>query len=537
MTQTYNAGIYCRLSRDDERTGESVSIENQRVLLTRYVQEQGWNLIQTYVDDGVSGTTFDRPGLNAMISDIRAGKINLVIVKDLSRFGRDYIETGKYIDVIFPSLNCRFIALNDGVDTLRHNNEMLAIFKNVMNDFYARDTSSKIKAVKKSTFQAGKFIGAYAPYGYIKDPNDHHHFVIDEPAAAVVRRIFALRCQGISYRRIAGILNEEKVLPPRDYYYQAIGKPNPYRQNHVWNDVTVKVLLRNEAYIGNMVQNKTGTVSYKDHSQVSKPEEDWIRVSNTHEPIIDMDTWELVTQIARRGAFTRVRPFRGINMFAGLLFCLDCGFALIHRVEKEPRKNGTYVEYESYLCGCYSRSGKTACSTHTIYQRPLKEIILADIRAKAELVSIDEKSVVQRLSERMQAQSSQEIAANKKTVKALNKRLTELEKLIAATYEDKVKGLIPESVCIELLNKYQSERNEKAAELKELEQQLDSTQAVQDAVQNWADMIRQYQNLDTLDRETLLRLIDKIEVGEKKIVDGHKEQEIRIHYKFVGFIQ
>ena len=311
MTQTYNAGIYCRLSRDDERTGESVSIENQRVLLTRYVQEQGWNLIQTYVDDGVSGTTFDRPGLNAMISDIRAGKINLVIVKDLSRFGRDYIETGKYIDVIFPSLNCRFIALNDGVDTLHHNNEMLAIFKNVMNDFYARDTSSKIKAVKKSTFQAGKFIGAYAPYGYIKDPNDHHHFVIDEPAAAVVRRIFALRCQGISYRRIAGILNEEKVLPPRDYYYQAIGKPNPYRQNHVWNDVTVKVLLRNKAYIGNMVQNKTGTVSYKDHSQVSKPEEDWIRVSNTHEPIIDMDTWELVTQIARRGAFTRVRPFRG----------------------------------------------------------------------------------------------------------------------------------------------------------------------------------------------------------------------------------
>ena len=202
MTQTYNAGIYCRLSRDDERTGESVSIENQRVLLTRYVQEQGWNLIQTYVDDGVSGTTFDRPGLNAMISDIRAGKINLVIVKDLSRFGRDYIETGKYIDVIFPSLNCRFIALNDGVDTLHHNNEMLAIFKNVMNDFYARDTSSKIKAVKKSTFKAGKFIGAYAPYGYIKDPNDHHHFVIDEPAAAIVRRFFALRCQGISYRRI-----------------------------------------------------------------------------------------------------------------------------------------------------------------------------------------------------------------------------------------------------------------------------------------------------------------------------------------------
>ena len=537
MTQTYNAGIYCRLSRDDERTGESVSIENQRVLLTRYVQEQGWNLIQTYVDDGVSGTTFDRPGLNAMISDVRAGKINLVIVKDLSRFGRDYIETGKYIDVIFPSLNCRFIALNDGVDTLHHNNEMLAIFKNVMNDFYARDTSSKIKAVKKSTFQAGKFIGAYAPYGYIKDPEDKHHLIIDEPAAAIVRRIFALRCQGLSRRRIAGILNEEGITPPRDYYYQAIGKPNPQRQNHVWNDVTVKVLLRNEAYIGNMVQNKTGTVSYKDHSQISKPKEDWIRVSNTHEPIIDMNSWELAAQIDQKRAFTRIRPFRGINMFAGLLFCLDCGFALIHQTEVDHRKNGQVVEYESYMCGSYSRSGKTACSTHRIYLRPLKEIVLADIRAKAELVSIDETAVVQRLSERMQAQSSQEITANKKTAKALNKRLTELEKLIAATYEDKVKGVIPESVCIELLNKYQAERGEKAAQLKGVEQRLNSTQAVQDDVQNWADMIRQYRNLDTLDRETLLRIIDKIEVGEKKIVDGQKEQEIRIHYKFVGFIQ
>ena len=537
MTQTYNAGIYCRLSRDDERIGESVSIENQRVLLTRYVQEQGWRLVQTYVDDGVSGTTFDRHGLNAMISDVRAGKINLVIVKDLSRFGRDYIETGKFIDVIFSSLNCRFIALNDGVDTLQHNNEMLAIFKNVMNDFYARDTSSKIKAVKKSTFKAGKFIGAYAPYGYIKDPADKHHLIIDEPAAVIVRRIFALRCQGVSYRRIAGILNEEKVIPPRDYYYQAIGKPNPQRQNHVWNDVTVKVLLRNEAYIGNMVQNKTGTVSYKDHSQISKPKEDWIRVFNTHEPLVSMEDWELTKQIEQRGALTRIKPFRGVNMFAGLLFCLDCGFALIHRTEVEHRKNGTIAEYESYLCGSYSRSGKTVCTTHTIYLRPLKEIVLSDIRAKAELVSIDEKAVVQRLTERMQAQSSQEIAAGRKTTKALNKRLTELEKLIAATYEDKVKGLIPETVCVELLNKYQAERNEKTAQLKELERQLDTTQEVQDDAQAWADLIRQYRTIDTLDRETLLRLIDKIEVGEKKIVNGQKEQEIRIHYKFVGYIQ
>lgn len=193
QTTTYNAGIYTRLSRDDERTGESVSIENQKEMLTRYVREQGWNLVSTYVDDGVSGTTFDRPGLNEMISDARKGKINLIVVKDLSRFGRDYIETGKYIDVIFPSLGCRFIALNDGVDTIHKDNEMIMIFKNVMNDFYARDTSSKIKSVRQSACKTGKYIGCYAPYGYLKDPQDTHRFIIDEPAAAVVRKIFSLR--------------------------------------------------------------------------------------------------------------------------------------------------------------------------------------------------------------------------------------------------------------------------------------------------------------------------------------------------------
>ena len=195
QTKIYNVGIYARLSRDDERAGESVSIENQKEMLTRYVQEQGWNLISTYVDDGVSGTTFDRAGLNEMISDVKKGKINLILVKDLSRFGRDYIETGKYIDVIFPSLGCRFIALNDGVDTIHKNNEMITIFKNVMNDFYTRDTSSKIKAVKQSAYKTGKYIGCYAPYGYIKDPKDKHHLIIDEPAAVVVRKIFDLRCK------------------------------------------------------------------------------------------------------------------------------------------------------------------------------------------------------------------------------------------------------------------------------------------------------------------------------------------------------
>ena len=528
QTKIYNVGIYARLSRDDERAGKSVSIENQKEMLTRYVHEQGWNLISTYVDDGVSGTTFDRPGLNEMISDAGKGKINLILVKDLSRFGRDYIETGKYIDVIFPSLGCRFIALNDGVDTIHKNNEMITIFKNVMNDFYARDTSSKIKAVKQSAYKTGKYIGCYAPYGYIKDPEDKHHLIIDEFAAAVVRKIFDLRCKGLGCFRIAQQLNEEGILPPRAYYYQMIGKINPYRCNGVWNDVTVRKLMRNEVYIGNMVQNKRGTVSYKNHKQIDKPKEEWVKVENTHEAIISSDVWELSQEIDKMHSHPRYNSLNIISLFGGLLYCMDCGFALRHQTERHKRKNGSVAVYESYLCGNYSRSGHTVCSTHMIYLKPLTELVLADIRAKAEIVKFNEEDMIKSMSERMQSQNSQEIAVIKKNIKSLNKRLSELEKLIQSIYEDKIKGKIPEAICIGLMNKYQTERTEKSSQLQELEQQAEGNQAVQNDVLEWANLIRQYSNIETLDRETLLRLIDKIEIGEQKIVNGQKEREIEI---------
>ena len=214
MQEKYNVGIYCRLSRDDERTGESVSIENQKIRLSRYVQEQGWNLYAAYCDDGVSGTTFDRPMFNQMIADARAGKINLILCKDLSRLGRDYIEAGRYTDIVFPSMGCRFIALNDGVDTIHKNNEMLVILKNVMNGLYARDTSSKIRAVKQSTFKSGKYVGCYVPIGYRKSPADKHILEIDPVTAPVVLRIFDMRLQGDSFRKIARTLNEEGVPSP-----------------------------------------------------------------------------------------------------------------------------------------------------------------------------------------------------------------------------------------------------------------------------------------------------------------------------------
>ena len=325
MQENYMVGIYARLSRDDERAGESVSIENQKEMLSRYVREQGWTLYDYYCDDGVSGTTFDRPGLNRLVQDATDRKINLVLCKDLSRLGRDYIEAGKYTDFVFPSLGCRFIALNDGVDTIRKNNEMLVILKNVMNDLYARDTSSKIKAVKQSTFKSGKYVGCYAPLGYRKNTEDKHILEIDPVTAPVVRRIFDLRLQGYGFRKIALQLNAEKVPSPRSFYYMAEGRENLRGETPYWNDVTVKTILRNEVYLGHMVQNKTGTVSYKNHKQISKPESEWIRVEHTHEPLISQEIWDAVQRMDNHPARGRSGKSGTVALFGGLLRCMDCG--------------------------------------------------------------------------------------------------------------------------------------------------------------------------------------------------------------------
>lgn len=301
IEKTYNVGIYCRLSNDDERDGESVSIENQKLLLQSYVRQRGWNEIAVYCDDGYSGTNFDRPGVKCLIEDAKAKKINLILVKDLSRFGRNYIEFGQYTDYLFPSLGCRFIALNNGIDTMSDNGSTdVMCFLNLFNEFYSRDTSKKVKAVKRACAESGKFMGTYPAYGYKRDPEDKHHLVIDEETAPTVRRIFAMRAAGTGFRAIAVTLNEEGVLPPGALYYQRKGRSDPRNVNHKWAETTVKALIRSEVYIGNMVQGKTGTLSYKSRKLINKPEEEWIRVEGTHEPIISREVWDTVVSIDKK---------------------------------------------------------------------------------------------------------------------------------------------------------------------------------------------------------------------------------------------
>ena len=536
----YNAAVYARLSKEDEQRGDSASIETQVEMLTRYVTGHGWNLAAVYKDDGYTGTNFDRrPAFNEMMEKVRDREINLVVVKDLSRFGRNYLEVGQYTELEFPALGCRFIAVNDNIDSLNRdsNDEIFMAFRNIFNEHYSRDISKKIRSAMNTSCRSGKFIGAFAPFGYMKSPDDRHRLIIDEPAAAIVRRIFQMRCEGEGFRRIALALNEEGVLPPREYHCRCAGKAgSPWRENGKWGSVTVSGLLRNEAYIGNMVQHKSEVFSYKDRRMTAVPKEEWIRVENTHEPIISMDVWEQCRRMDRGTVHPRQNSMKETSLFSGLLYCADCGFAMRCQIERRRRKNGVTARYERYLCGSYSRSGHTACSTHSIPVQVLSELVLNDIWAKADEVFYHEEEIAQCLMERRQKQSRAELSAMQKSMRFLEKRVAELDRLIRSAYEDKVDGSIPAELCAELLRGYQKERAENSTRLQEIEKQQAEMQTAENEVQEWISLIRRYRDIDTLDRETLLKLIDRIEIGEAHTEDGNKVRDIKIYYKFVGYI-
>ena len=535
--QIRKTALYCRLSQDDGIEGDSNSIQNQKSILRKFAEDHHFPSPCFYVDDGFSGGTFQRPAFQQMISDMENGEIGIIVTKDLSRLGRDYIEAGKYTDFVFPSLGCRFIALNDGVDTLRKNNEMLVILKNVMNDLYARDTSSKIKAAKLSTFKSGKYVGCYAPLGYRKSEADKHVLEIDPVTAPVVRHIFDLRLQGYGFRKIALQLNAEKVPAPRSFYYMAEGRENLRGETPFWNDVTVKTILRNEVYIGHMVQNKTGTVSYKNHKQVSKPESEWIKVENTHEPLIPQETWDAVQRMDNHPARGRSGKSGTVALFGGLLRCMDCGSSMRYMRDYRKKVSEKEPEYKAYVCNRYASGGKNACSSHYINQKVLTQIVMTDIRCKAMWAQNSRETLRTQLLAREQNASVERTRTLQAELNAIGKRLPELDKLIQSAYEDKVLGRIPESVCVNLLNQYEAERREKQGRHKELTGQLAASRETESSVDAWLDMMQDYAQLEELDRPTLVRLIQKIEISERYTVDDHEERDIHIYYNFVGYIE
>ena len=534
---TYNVGIYCRLSNDDERDGESVSIANQKLLLQQYVRDRGWNEIDTYIDDGYSGTNFNRPGVQRLIADAKAKRINVILVKDLSRFGRNYIEFGQYTDYLFPSIGCRFIALNNGIDTGNKDSSTDAMcFLNLFNEFYSRDTSKKVKAVKKACAESGKFMGTYPAFGYKRDPQDKHHLLIDEDTAPIVRRIFDMRAGGATFRQIALKLNEEGVSSPGTIYYQRKGTSDPRRVNHKWADQTVKNIIRNEVYIGNMVQGKCGTLSYKSRQLKAKPKDEWIRVEGTHNSIVSREIWDTVVSIEQK----RVRKSDtadGIkSIFTGLVYCADCGFKMRNQVERFTYKDGRPGRYSSFLCGNYGRSGKTACTAHVIYENALTQLVLTDIREKAQYAAHDREALLEKIIRMKDTQQHHRLVSCEKELKSTVARVAELERLMQHLYEDKCTGVVPQTVFQTLMQKYEAERAQKAALLPELEQKAKEQAENRQGVDRWAEIIRRYTEITDLDEGILFELVDRIEVGEARKHLGVRTQDVKVFYRYVGCV-
>lgn len=531
----YNVGIYVRLSKDDLRAGESLSIENQKLILTKYVQEQGWNIIDIYVDDGFSGTSFDRPSVIRLLDDAKGGKINLIIVKDLSRFGRNYIQVGQYIDYIFPMHNVRFIALNDNVDTLNQNStamDMMPIM-NVFNEWHAANTSKKIKAVIEANAKAGKYRSTFAPYGYIKGDDENSLPVIDPEAAEVIKRIFTLRSQGVTPRHIADILNNEKVMIPSDYLYAKLGKPNPRRTKHLWSGDGIRQMLQNPTYLGHLVQLRTTTVSYKNHKTVKRDEEDMIIVRNTHEPIISQELWDKCREVEASVSQGKKTKQGDTKPLSGLMYCIDCGEKMrlawnntTNGSKKKPRK---YLRH-NYNCGTYNRFGKKACNSHYIKMKDIDALVLADIRSMAALVIDDENSVRQQFLSKKEQLNSRQTAEEHKHLREGKFRLNELETLIPSIYEDKVLGKIPEDVCVKLLEKYQAEQKTLSAEVSKLEEKLNAVKQDEHDVEEFIRRLKKYTDVQELTREMCLELIEYITVDAYQ---DEKPRDIHIYYKLL----
>ena len=534
--QTENkVGIYLRLSQEDLREGDSVSIDNQRMILTKYVKEKGWTLVDTYVDDGWTGTDFNRPEVQRLLDDAKSGRINIIVVKDLSRFGRNYIQVGQYIDYIFPLNNIRFIALNDGVDTADRNStalEMMPII-NLFNEWHASSTSKKIKAVVEANAKAGKYGCKQAAYGYIKGDDEKHTPIINPETAPVVLSIFKMRAQGISPRHIADKLNEDGILNPTDYHYSKIGKEPTIAMRHLWSGATVKNILKNRIYLGQLAQLRRTTVSHKNHKVVYKDETDWVIVENNHEPIITQELWDRVREVENSVSNGKPMKTGYVNPLCGLMFCADCGFKMqVATTWRGIKKTPDAVPYRSYNCTSYRLFGKNACDSHYITERCIEKLIVDNIRLMARLVIDDEEAARKRFLAIKNQGDAEKTANSRKNLAANQKRISELQGLIQSVYEDKYLGKITETSCGVLLGKYETELKALQEEQAKLTARLDTEKQNAEDVDKFIERVKKYADVQKLTREMCLELIEYVTI-DKHPSDRKAERDIHIYYKFL----
>ena len=532
-SKDYVVGMYVRLSRDDERQGESLSIENQKAILSEYIEQHGWTLHDIYVDDGISGTTFERPGVKRLLDDAKQGVINTILVKDMSRFGRNYIMVGQYLDYVFPLYNIRFVALTDNIDTENKDTAAMDMMPitNVFNEWWAAATSKKLRAVRIQNAKNGKNGMSHAPYGYTLGTDEKRTLQINEETAPIVKRIFEMRATGMTPRKIADILNAEHILTPNDYRIATTGISSVRNPSHLWHTTVLRTLLSNQAYIGHLVQHKTTTISYKNHKWQRRPEEDWIVIENAHEAIISKELWDKVKEVEKAVGHGKHTKRGYMHPLSGLMFCADCGAKMrLGWNTQIAKRTGEEKVYFNFNCGTKSRMGSSACFSHFIPVPVLDQIVLNDVKDKATKIVADEAELRRKYLEHMSALAIKNQADVKKELCKGEQRLAKLDKLIESAFEEKVADKIPESVCVRLIDKYTAEQTELSERIKTIRQGLEDAEKAVTDIDAFIRRMKKYLYAPKLTRELCLDLFDHLVIGGKESVTG-KPQEVHIYYK------
>ncbi len=538
ITSPMITALYCRLSLEDGKDNESMSISNQKLLLKDYAEKNGMFNCEFYVDDGFTGRNFNRPAFQRMISDIEAGRISCVITKDLSRLGRNYIESGSYMEVFFPKHNVRYIAITDNYDSLNKQEMDIAPFKNILNDMYSRDISKKVLAGHITRSRQGKFCGGQPPLGLMRDPDDNGHLIIDPETAPVIRRIFDLALDGFGNMKICKVLMEERIPITRmqtgtdcDVNYYA------------WSGSRISTILRNPFYKGAHVVCKTHQKGIRSNTYNIIPREQREVIEDCHEAIIPKAEWEKVQQlIDRRPPIMKGNNCPYYNIFHGIVYCVTCGKSMQVRYEKVGRtdkdrrtgKEREPIDKAYYICQTYNRLGKNACTSHKIEARDLYNLVLTDIQEVAAMALKDKEAFYGRLSRRMEKQYLADTDSLKKEYESLAGRNQEIDDTFISLYADKAKGILTEKRFLKLTDAMEKEQESNQNRMQEIAALISEEEHSEGDVQMFMGEIRRYAAITELDETVLNRLINRILIGELKKIDGVKTQEVRIVYNFVG---
>ena len=525
------AFLYERLSRDDNLEGESYSIGNQKKLLTKVAKEKGYTNLVHFLDDGISGVTMDRPGFNDMMEQLAAGKATAVFVKDLSRLGRNYIEVGRLTEEFFPEHDIRLVAVSDNIDTAEGENE-LAPIRNLFNEWYARDIGKKRRISNKIKGNAGEPMGQ-PPYGYIKDPDNPKHWIVDEEAAQVVRRIYSMTLEGYGTEQIAASLEQDGILTPRAYWLKkGIKRPGKGKEQPPtkWNSSSVTKILSLQEYCGDILNFKTYSKSYKNKKRLENDRENWVIFKDVHEPIIERAIFEQVQQ--KRGKIRKRRTHEGErNMFSGLLVCADCG----HNLHFHFNQGNPDIKY--FNCSNYKGNRGSCTSTHYVRVDFLEQVVLGEIRRLTKFASQFEDEFVKAVIGHSQQAEATDRKLKEKELKALQARDEELDGLFERIYEDNVSGKLSDDRFARMSRRYEEEQKELAEKIKALRAEIDKQSSQSMTTDMFISLVRKYTRARKLTPRMLNELIEKIEVFNAEKIDGVWEQRLRIHYNCVGVIE